>query len=155
MQLGKVTFDDDRHRSCAETVLLKIVDAQTHRSFRVGMFQNKIVDMLVDQVCAIIYGTMAAPLMNYVIPRAINALSTAIQLKMDPNDTVSEKLMEEGAKRYIHGVANNFVDKYRDGELQLGPEAREKGERCEKQGGQPEDLSEELRRSRSQCSNKN
>ena len=147
-RLRKVTFEEDRHRSCAETVLLKIVDAQNHRSFRVGMFQKKIVDMLLDQVCALIYGTMVAPMMNYVISRAISALSTAAQLKMNPDGTVMEQLMEEGAKRYIHGVANDFVDKYNEGELQVDPSGKEKleklVERCEKQGGQPENLSEEL-----------
>ncbi len=47
-RLRKVTFKEDQHRSCAETVLIKIVGAQNHRFLRVSMFEKKIVDMLVD-----------------------------------------------------------------------------------------------------------
>ncbi|CAF1353887.1 unnamed protein product, partial [Didymodactylos carnosus] len=147
-RLRKVTFEEDQHRSCAETVLIKIVGVPNQRSLRVSMFQKKIVDMLVDQVCAIIYGTMVAPMMNYVSSRAIASLSAAAQLQMDPNGTVTEQLMEEGAKRYIHGVANDFVDKYHKGELQVDPNAKERldklVERCETEGGKPANITEEL-----------
>ncbi|CAF3832902.1 unnamed protein product [Rotaria sp. Silwood1] len=91
---------------------------------------------------------MVAPVMNYVISRAIASLSTAAQLQMDPNGTVMEQLMEEGAQRYIHGVANDFVDKYHKGELQVDPNAKEKldqlVERCQTEGGKPANISEEL-----------
>ena len=147
-RLKKVTFEEDQYRRCTETVLFKIIGAQNHRSLRVSIFQKKIVDMLVDQVCAIIYGTMVAPMTNYVISRAIASLSTAIQLKLNPDGTVMEQLMEEGAKRYIHGIANDLVDKYNKGELQLDPNAKDKLDklvkRCETEGGKPKNMSEEL-----------
>jgi hypothetical protein len=147
-RLRKVTFDEDEHRCCAETVLLKIIGAQNHRSLRVSMFQKRIVDMLVDQVCAILYGTLVSPMMNYVISTAISSLSTAAQLKLNPDGTVMEQLMEEGAKRYIHGIANDLVEKYHKGELEFDPEAKAKldklVERCEKEGEEPANMMEQL-----------
>lgn len=147
-QLRKIKFEEDQHRICTENVLIKIINTQNHRSIRVSMFQKKIVEMLVDQVCAIIYGTMVAPMTNYVISRTIASISTAIQLKLNPDGTVTEQLMETGAQRYIHGVANDFIEKHQKGELQIDPEAKEKldklVERCETQGGKPENLNEEL-----------
>jgi hypothetical protein len=50
--------------------------SENHRFMRVSMFEKKIIDMLVDQVWAIIYETMVTPVMNCVISRAIASLLT-------------------------------------------------------------------------------
>ncbi|CAF3863404.1 unnamed protein product, partial [Adineta steineri] len=147
-RLCHIKFQEDQHRCCAKKVLIKMVGVQNHRSSRANVFQKRIVDMLTDQVCAIIYGTMVTPMTNYVISRAIASLSTTIQLKLDPNGTVTEQLMEQGAKRYIHGAVNDLVDQYHKGELQFDPNAKEKldqlEERCQKEGEKPATMNEEL-----------
>ncbi|CAF4050160.1 unnamed protein product, partial [Adineta steineri] len=147
-RLRHIKFQEDQHRCCAEKVLIKMIGAQNHRSLRASIFQKRIVDILTDQVCAIIYGTMVTPMMNYVTSRVIASLSTAIQLKLDPNGTVTEQLMEQGAKRYIHGIANDLVDQYNKGELQFDRNAKQKldqlEERFEKEGEKPITLNEEL-----------
>ncbi|CAF1257028.1 unnamed protein product, partial [Didymodactylos carnosus] len=125
-RLKKLKFKKDEQRISTETVLMKIVGSENHSSLRVSIFQKKIVTILVDQVCAILYGTMVAPLKHFVISQTIAAMSTAIQLKINPDRTVIEQLMEQGAQRYIHGVANGLIDKYNRGELKVDPQAKEK-----------------------------
>ncbi|UJR06676.1 hypothetical protein I4U23_010962 [Adineta vaga] len=147
-RLCHVRFQEDHHRHCVEIVLMKMIEARHHRSLRSSIFQKRIVDMLADQVCAILYGTMVTPMMNYVISRSIASLSTSIQLKLDPNGTVPEQLMEQGAKRYIHGIANDLVDRYNKGELQFDPNAKQKldqlEERSQKEGENPPTMNEQL-----------
>ncbi|CAF4871145.1 unnamed protein product, partial [Rotaria sp. Silwood1] len=147
-RLKKLKFKKDEHRISTETVLMKIVGSENHSSLRVSIFQKKIVTILVDQVCAILYGTMVTPLKNFVISQAIAAMSTAIQLKINPDGTVMEQLMEQGAQRYIHGVANDLIDKYNRGELKVDPQAKEKLdkllEESQTTSDQPKTLNENL-----------
>ena len=146
-QLRKVKFETDEERKCAETVLIKMLGGQNQRPFRASMFQKKIIEMLVDQVCSIIYGTMVAPLMNYAISRTVSALSTAAQLAMDPRGTVAEQLMQQGAKRYIHGIANDLVEKYQSGELKVDPAGKEKLDKLierSENGEAPANMSEDM-----------
>ncbi len=80
--LKNVTFSDEQHKNHTIIVLNQYLTANT-RLLKANKVQKKIVDLLTDQVIAIIHGTMVALLTNYIVGSAINALSQKIQLKLD------------------------------------------------------------------------
>jgi hypothetical protein len=48
------------------------------------------------------------------------------KLAIDPQGTVTEQLIEEGAQRYINVVANKSFRNNQDGKIQLDLDAKEK-----------------------------
>ena len=93
-----LTFDSEIHKGYTVSVLMELLDS-SRIPIHVSIFQKKIIDILVDQICMIIHGT------------------------------VTDQLMEAGAQRYINGVANDWFDKLQSGKIQLDPNAKEKLEK--------------------------
>jgi len=147
-ELQKIEFQDDQHRIWVETVLIKIIIAQRQRLLRITMFQKRIVDILVDQVCAIIYGSMIVPITNHVISKANLSISINDELTTSPDMTVMEESTDENEKRSIRSITKNFVEKYKNTKYQIDSEAKEKFdeliERCEIQGEETENMQEQL-----------
>lgn len=145
-EINKIQFTSETHRNYVEIVLGKLSSSRT--SLRIAQSEKKIVKMLVEQVCMIIHGSFITPMTNYVISTSIASLSTNIQLAFDPNGTVTEKLMEAGAQRYINVVANDWFRKVERGEIQIDSKAKEKIENLAKQyeneDGKPKNYTEEL-----------
>ncbi|CAF0924980.1 unnamed protein product [Didymodactylos carnosus] len=146
------------HRKCAETLLFVVKNRQSLSEQQMEQIENKLKhanDTGAKQHLIELYAfpepkeistLLTHADRNQPLPKSIDELLR--QIYYDPNGTVMERLMEEGAKRYIHGFANDFVDKYHKSELQIDPHAEEKlgqvVERCHTEGGKLANMSEEL-----------
>jgi len=117
----QIQFTDEKHKTYVLEVLNKTMRIN-RKMLDTRILQKKIIELLTNQMLAIIHGTMIAPLTSYVIQNSIYKLSTEIQLALDPNGTVSEKLQQEGAQRYINILSNDFVQYTQNGKSQLTPE---------------------------------
>ena len=118
-------FSDEKYKKLTIEILSKY-QTMDPRSLKANKIQKRIVGMLTDQIIAIIHGTMVAPLANYVVGNAINALSEKIQLEFDSNGTIQEQLMQEGAQRYISNLSNDFVEDVKSGKIKIPPDMEEK-----------------------------
>ena len=123
--LKSLKFSEEKYRDLTIDVLHRY-QTMDPRSLKANKVQKRIVDMLTDQIIAIIHGTMVAPLANYVVGSAINALSEKIQLKLDSNGTVQDQLTQEGAQRYISNLSNDFVEDIKNGRLKIPSDMEEK-----------------------------
>ena len=146
-EINKIKFASEIHKKYVEIILLKFSSA-SRSSLRIARFQQKIVKMLVEQVCMIIHGSFITPLTNYVISTAIMSLSTYIQLEFNPDGTITERLMEAGAQRYLNVVVNDWFRKVESGKIQIDSKAKEKlvelAKKCKEEGGQSKNYTEEL-----------
>ncbi|CAF1229096.1 unnamed protein product [Adineta ricciae] len=131
IELEKVTFDSDTQRGYVMDLLSQLLKHEPN-PLSVSLMNKKIIDFLVQQVCAIMNGAFIAPLTNFVISNTIQKMSTKIQLALDPDGTVTEKLMQEGSKRYLNIVANDMFEKIQSGEIEIDPHARKKLEELQK-----------------------
>ena len=118
-------FSDEKYKKLTIEILSKY-QTMDPRSLKANKIQKRIVGMLTDQIIAIIHGTMVASLANYVVGKAINALSEKIQLKLDSNGTIQEQLMQEGAQRYISNLSNDLVEDVKSGKIKIPPDMEEK-----------------------------
>ena len=145
--LENIKFSDEKYKKLTIEVLSKY-QTMDPRSLKAKKVQKRIVDMLTDQIIAIIHGTMVAPLANYVVGNAINALSEKIQLKFDSKGTIQEQLMQEGAQRYISNLSNDLVEDVKSGKIKIPPDMEEKLnafiEKSKQEDFQPENPTEEL-----------
>jgi len=145
--LKNIQFTDEKYRDLTIKVLTEY-QTMDPRSLKANKVEKRIVDMLTDQIIAIIHGTLVAPLANYVAGSAINLLSEKIQLKLDSNGTVQEQLMQEGAQRYISNLSNDFVEDVRSGKIKIPSDMEEKLkaflEKTQDPNFKPENPTEEL-----------